>query len=103
MRRKTQIQIDFAKAGADADQLDGVAFHMKNLAYSNFNQSMINLALAWSGDNSRQFLKKEERIKLNLLKSARELENIAADIRRVAKRVHDAEMRAYDIASRRKS
>lgn len=103
MRGKRQIQMDFAKAKTDASWLDGIADRMKNLANNNFNQSMLSLSSAWSGENSRQFLQKEERIKSNLLESARELQNIAADIRRVAQRVRDAEMRAYDIASRRKS
>lgn len=103
VKGKTQIRMDFAKAKADAGRLDGIASHMKSLANDRFDKSMLSLYSAWSGENSRQFLQKEERIKEKLLQNARELQNIAADIRRVAKRVHDAEMRAYDIASRRKS
>ncbi len=48
------------------------------------------------------FLKKEGMIKTKMLKTARDLRAVAADIRRIAKQIYDAEMQAYEVAATRR-
>ena len=103
MKNKTRIRIDFNKAKKEADRLDGIAEKLQKYADSNLENSIKGLSSAWTGDNSRMFLKKEGMIKTKMLKTARDLRAVAADIRRIAKQIYDAEMQAYEVvATRRK-
>ncbi len=102
MKSKREISINFEKAKKDAAKLDAIAEKLHNAASGSLENSMKGLSSAWMGDNSRMFLKKETQIKCNMINTARDLRMIAADIRTVAKRIYDAEMRAYAIARRRK-
>ena len=88
MKSRSQIKMNFAKARADADKIDRIAATMKTLSRRN---------------NSRLFLKKEGQLQRNIDQTVRSLNDIAADIRRIAQRVYEAEMRAYEIATRRNS
>ncbi len=103
MRSRSQIQMNFAKAKADADKIDRIAATLKTLSGKQMECSMNNLAAAWTGVNSRLFLKKEGQLQSDINQTVRSLNDIANDIRRIARRVYDAEMRAYEIAIRRKS
>ncbi len=103
MKSRSKIRMDFAKAKADADKIDRIASTMRNLSRRDLESSMNNLAAAWTGANSRLFLKKEEQLQRNMDQTVRELFDIAADIRRIARQVYEAEMRAYEIAIRRDS
>ena len=95
--------MDFAKARADADKIDQIASTLKTLSREKLENSMNNLAAAWTGTNSRLFLKKEGQLQTEMDQTVRNLNDIADDIRRIAQRVYEAEMRAYEIAMRRNS
>lgn len=101
MKSKTRIKMDFQKARAEAGRLEAIADQLKRLANGKMEQSMMNLSAAWTGTNARLFLQKESQLQDEILDTAKALYNIAADIRRIAQRVYEAEMRAYLIASRR--
>lgn len=102
MKSRTKIRIDFNQAKKEAKKLDGIAEKLQKQASGNLESSMRGLSLAWSGENSRVFLKKEEAIKAKMLETASDLRAVAADIRRVAQELYEAEMRAYEIAVSRK-
>lgn len=103
MKSRSQIRMNFAKARKDADKIDQIAASLKTLSKKQLEASMSNLAVAWTGTNSRLFLKKEGKLQGDMVQTARDLNDIADDIRRIAQRVYEAEMRAYEIATRRKS
>ncbi len=103
MKSKNQIRMDFSRAYAEAERLDRTAEKLKTLAAKKMEQSMMSLSYAWTGANARQFLQKESQLQKNIEGTARELYQVAADIRMIARRVYEAEMRAYEIAARRTS
>lgn len=103
MKSKSRIRMNFEKARNDAARIDQVASSLRALSRNQLNASINNLSAAWTGANSRIFLRKEGQLKGDIEQTARALNEIADDIRRIAKRVHDAEMRAYEIATRRRS
>lgn len=103
MKGKTQIQMDFSKAKQDAKKLDNIASRMKTLAKTDVASTISTLTSSWEGDCSKEFAKKEMKVQQDILNSAAELNRVANDIRAIAKRIYDAEMRAYEIASRRTS
>lgn len=101
MKSKAWIRMDFAKAKREADRLDQIASQLSGLSKKKLEESMGRLASAWTGTNARLFLQKEGQLQRDIEQTVRELNEIAADIRRIAKRIYDAEMRAYEIAARR--
>jgi len=103
MKSREQIKMDFKKARAEANQLERVADQLKTLASQKLEQSMQDLSLAWTGSNSRFFLRKESQLKEDIIETARTLYEIASEIRTIARRVYEAEMQAYAIAARRDS
>ena len=103
MKSSAQIKMNFAKAREDAARVDQIAATMRNLSRGKLESSMNNLSGTWTGNNSRQFLKKERQLQTDIEQTVRSLNDIADDIRIVAQRVYEAEMRAYQIATRRRS
>ena len=65
--------------------------------------SMQTLSAAWKGQNATAFLRKEDTLKKEVRKTAAEIHSIADDIRRIARRIYEAEMAALRIAQQRKS
>lgn len=103
MKSRYQIQMDFDRAYKEASRLDDIAVQLKALANKKMDDSMMKLSSAWTGTNSRFFLQKESGLKENILNTAKELAEVAADIRRIARRVYEAEQLAYSIAAHRSS
>lgn len=103
MKSANQIRMDFSKAYAEAERLDRVADQLKMLASKKMEESIRNLSYAWSGGNARLFFQKESQLQNHIGETAKEIYRVAADIRTIARRVYEAEMRAYEIAARRSS
>lgn len=99
MKSITRIKMDFVKAKDDADKIDRIASEMKKLSRNKLDNSMSELASVWTGANSRMFLMKEQEFQRAIEKTAENLNDIADDIRKIAKRIYDAERQAYNIVS----
>lgn len=102
MSSRSEIRFNFNQALAQASELDSVADHLEQLDRKTEN-SMQTLSAAWKGQNATAFLKKEDRLKSEVRKTAAEIHNIADDIRRIARRIYEAEMEALRIAQQRNS
>ncbi|MCC8164071.1 MAG: WXG100 family type VII secretion target [Lachnospiraceae bacterium] len=102
MKTASEIRFNYNQALARASELEEIASGMKTLANKELADSMRNLSAAWQGDSATAFLGKGETLKEKVLKSARGLEETAATIRSVAKRIYNAEMAAYRLAMARK-
>lgn len=103
MSTRSEIRFNFRQALAQADELDGVADRLEKLSGKTMEGSMQTLASAWKGQNATAFLRKEDILKGDIKKTASEIHGIADDIRRIARRIYDAEMEALRIASERGS
>ena len=60
------------------------------------------LQSAWTGESARKFVQKEGELEQAIERDARELRAIAEDIRRIARQIYDAEMRALALIRQRK-
>ncbi len=100
MKTKAHIEIDFQLAMREAERLETVASNLVN-AWGNLLQIMDSFSGNWSGANARMYRQKYERVCDEIYATSKEIRNIASDIRAIAKRIYDAEMRAYEIACRR--
>ena len=103
MSSRSEIRFNFRQALAQASELDGVADRLERLADKTMEGSMQTLSGAWKGQNATAFLRKEDTLKKEIRKTPTEIHNVADDIRRIAKRIYDAEMEALRIATERKS
>ena len=103
MSSRWEIRMDFQQAMNQARRLDEIADRLEKVAKKFMEQSMQNLASAWKGTNASAFLHKEEGLQGKIKATADNVREIADDIRRVAKRVYDAETTAWQISNERKS
>ncbi len=103
MSSRSEIRFNFKQALAQADRLDDVADKLDRLSKDTMENSMQTLASAWSGDNATAFLRKEDILKGDIKSTASSVHDIADDIRRIARRVYEAEMEALRIAKSRRS
>lgn len=95
------IKINFQRAMQQAAELDDIADDLSRMSKSDFENTMQNVSANWKGENARKYLAKGDRLQGNMNSTVNSLHNIASEIRRVAKRIHDAEMSALEIAQRR--
>ncbi len=103
MRTRTEIRMNFKQTLQQADMLDRVGDKLDRLADRTLEDSMQMLAVAWKGENASAFLNKENRLKGNIKETGGAIHEIAEDIRRIARRVYEAEMEALRIAESRHS
>ena len=98
---KATIMFNFRRALQQADELDEIANSLSRLAKSDFESTMQNISINWKGENARGYLAKGEKLQGNMCFSANSLHSIASDIRNVARRIYNAEMKALAIAEAR--
>lgn len=98
IKSEALIWLEYGKAISQANELDRIASEMKNLAEGDFQNCLSSVASNWTGDNSRNYIRKGEKLKGDIDKSARQLQNIAKAIRNIAKRTRNADLRAREIA-----
>lgn len=101
MAGKASIEFNFRKAVSQAERLDQAADQLNRLSNNQFGNIMQGLAANWRGENASLYLDKGGRLQRQMDGTAKELHHIASDIRRIAKRLYDAEMEALRIAQKR--
>lgn len=101
MKSSTQIRFDFQNAKQQADQLDELASNLEQQVLRQMFDANQQLRIAWTGESANRFVIKQNELQEKIRSTIRALREIADEIRRIAKRVYDAEMQAYYIASQR--
>lgn len=101
MATRASIEFDFNRALNQAKKLEEVASKMKSLSESSLENTLQDISVNWKGENASVYLKKGEKLKSKVMGSAEQLNAIAGEIRKIAKRVYDAEMAALAIAEMR--
>lgn len=102
MATKESIEFDFRQALGQADKIERIAEKLERLSSTEFGNTMQDLSVGWKGENASQYLLKGDRLQKKMNKSVGELYSVATDIRKIARRIHDAEMAALAIAMERK-
>lgn len=102
MTSEKTIKINFQQAKQQANRLDEIAEEMKNLSERDFADTMQIVRSNWRGENADLYISKGTRLQGNMTSTANSLHAIASEIRTVAKRIYEAEMKALRIAQERK-
>lgn len=101
MATKEKIEMDFKQALKQADGIDAAANQLNNLSGRKFRESLDNLSANWRGECASMYLAKGGQLQEQMNGTAKELHAVAADLRTLARRVYDAEMNAWRIATSR--
>ena len=101
MGSKQEIEMNFRNALKQADKLTNAAYRLRKIADNDYRNELQNISNAWKGENASLFLQKCEVLTDRMDSTAEELKSIAETIKRRAKNIYDAEMRALDTANRR--
>lgn len=103
MKSSTQIRFDFQNAKQQANRLDELANSLEQQVIRPMSDTSQQLRTAWTGESANRFVAKQGELQEKIRSTSRTLRDIADEIRRIAKRVYDAEMQAYYIAVQRRS
>ena len=95
------ITIDFEKTMRQAAQLDDCAEKLRRMNNNEYAKSMQTLANAWKSDSASAFFGKGDILRRSIDSNAKDLEIIANNLRRAARRIYEAEKRAEEIAKQR--
>ena len=101
MASKYEIEMDFKAALRQADKIDNIASKLSRTANSDYQNTLQGISSAWKGDNANIYINKSSVLVGRMSNTASRLNEAADTIRRIAKNIYDAEMRAWEIAQRR--
>lgn len=101
MATRQRIELDFKQALRQADSIDAAAEQLSNLSGREFRTSLDNLSANWRSDSASMYMAKGNRLQEQMDGTAKELHAAAASIRTLAKRIYNAEMNAWRIATSR--
>lgn len=96
-----KIEMDFARAKNQANQLENIANDLKRLANNNMDSTINSISANWQCQSSNEFCRKGRVVKNDIYNSAIQLQNIANSIRVIAARTYEAEKRIQEIAEAR--
>lgn len=97
-RSYRSIVMDFEAARRQARELDEVAGDLSSLSGRQFEGTLDQLALNWTGDNSVKYINKGRTLQGNMDKTSQSLREVADAIRQIAEAVYEAEMEAWERA-----
>jgi len=96
-----RIEMDFHKSMQQAQQLEQIAERLKRLVQQNLDIVLYNISVNWRSENSDKFCQKGQTIRSQIIRTARDIDNTAGNIRIIARAAYDAEKKAEEIAGRR--
>lgn len=96
-----EIKMNFKAAITLADRLQALAAKMRSLADERCYGTLRNISNSWKGENADAYLRKGEKVKEKMSRTAKDLNNAAETVRTIAKNTYEAEMRAWKIAQTR--
>ena len=102
MSSLTEIYFDYNQAMAQAAKLDDIGQRLTNAANQNMEQVLKEINAAWKSDSSPRYIEKGRHVKDDMRETAARIREIAETIRKIAKRILDAELEAWRIANERK-
>lgn len=96
------IQMEFSEAIRQAENLEKIARDLNKAANTMLENALSGIKSSWNSDSSSEYLKKGKKVQGELRKRAKDLSEIAEDVRTIAKNTYETERRAAQIAAERK-
>lgn len=103
MRSSGEIRMDFQNALEQARRLEELADSLDRRVTGRLEETGQSLRAVWKGDSGTRYAGKTQELRRQVRRSAQTLRDTAGEIRRIARSVYEAEMRALEIARNRTS
>lgn len=103
MKCSSEIRFDFQNAMQQAQKLDELANDIDRRVANKLDETVQSVHAAWKGDSATLYIGKTQELRRQVQQTARTLRDTAEDIRRIARRIYEAEVRALEIAQSRNS
>lgn len=94
MKTAFEIRMDFTRACNQASELEELAEKINRIGKNSMEDAKSEVQNAWTGNNSNLFVQKVDAVAQQLISYASSLKTTASTIRRVARRIYEAEMAA---------
>lgn len=92
------ILMDYTNAKQQASKLEDTAARLRRLANSDLEGSLNNINAAWTGDSANLYMQKGRALKEQILRTASQLDSVAATIRQTALNTYNADKMAAELA-----
>lgn len=96
-RSKEEIEIDFARAISQAQELEEIASQLSEIAQAHVEGAILMLEASWKGENAIAFEEKGKMLTGDMYETADDLIKVAKNIRTTADIVYRAEKAAIQI------
>ncbi|MDO4555390.1 MAG: hypothetical protein Q4B70_09625 [Lachnospiraceae bacterium] len=96
------IQMEFAKAKAQANRLDAIADNLTRTSDNQLGTALAGVRNNWKSDSAAAYIQKGQKLQQEINKRAKELHQTASALRTIAQNTYNAEMAAYRLAIARK-
>ena len=103
MKTESEIRMDFQQAIEQARRLDALADSMDRRTAGRMGSAIEGVHSAWRGDSAARYLGKVQTLQKEVRQSANSLRAAASEVRRIARQIYEAEMRALEVAQSRRS
>lgn len=101
MKSRHEIEVDFQQAMAQASRLREISNEMSRLAKNDFEGNLQSIASNWKGQNATAYLNKGKILENRISNTAGNIGAVATVIENTARRIREAEIRAYEEAKKR--
>ena len=103
MKGSREIYLDYKRARQAAEKLEAIADDLERCGSRQMADTLEELSASWNCSASPAFRSKGETLKDHVNRTGKKLRQTAEEIRNEAWRIYQAEMRALEIATKRKS
>lgn len=101
MADRYTIEFDFQKALTQAERLEEIGQGLNTLADTRLYNILQDVSANWKGENASSYLNKGSVLQNRITNTGTSLKSIAEEIRSMARRIYEAEMRNLEIAEER--
>lgn len=95
------ILFNYKKAIQQANDLIGIANRMSKIGGNELNDTMQTVSANWKGRNASTYLGKGAKLQSDITSTAKDLIAVANEIKSIAKRIRDTELKNLRIAEAR--
>lgn len=103
MKSDNEIRIDFQNALEQARRLDSIADRLDRRVAGKLEETTQGIHAAWKSDSASLYLGKNQELQRQIRQTGKRLRAAAEEIRKIARQIYEAEMRALEIARQRKT
>lgn len=96
-----RIEFDFYSTTMQANRLEEIANEIEKISNKKIDETLKNISNNWKSQTASAFIIKGNQVQNQITTSADDLAKVSQRIKKVAKQVYQAELKAKEIATNR--